>query len=230
MDIDVLKLEDSETNASIRVRHTRRGTKGVWVSIVLKPHRLRHVNRFRHIFEKKLSSQGLIFLLRERKIKNKTRKQNFHGIVPEFCGEFCLCVFSPIRNEKKKHINKFLAPTQSRDNPANLFMFMCVFFPWSSFFFGRRFPCLDGAFRKSSEKTLSKPISVRISPAPPEKRWPPPSSWDFFSFVPGPKQETTLPECPPSNDEDAKANPNPTLTLKRPLAPHPRGAPREVVS
>ena len=31
---------------------------------------------------------------------------------------------------QKKHINKFLAPTQSRDNPANLFMFMCFFFPW----------------------------------------------------------------------------------------------------
>ena len=30
---------------------------------------------------------------------------------------------------RKKHINKFLAPTQSRDNPANLLMFMCFFFP-----------------------------------------------------------------------------------------------------
>ena len=30
---------------------------------------------------------------------------------------------------RKKHINKFLAPTRSRDNPANLFMFMCFFFP-----------------------------------------------------------------------------------------------------
>ena len=30
---------------------------------------------------------------------------------------------------QKKHINNFLAPTQSRDNPANLFMFMFFSFP-----------------------------------------------------------------------------------------------------
>ena len=30
---------------------------------------------------------------------------------------------------RKKHINKFLAPAQSRDNPANVFMFMCFSFP-----------------------------------------------------------------------------------------------------
>ena len=46
-----------------------------------------------------------------------------------------MCFFSPIRNDpkkkKRKHINNFLAPTQSRDNPANLFMFMCFFFPWT---------------------------------------------------------------------------------------------------
>ena len=40
-----------------------------------------------------------------------------------------MCFFSPIRNDPKKHINNFSAPTQSRDNPANLFMFMCFFFP-----------------------------------------------------------------------------------------------------
>ena len=60
--------------------------------------------------------------------KEKTCKQNFHGIIPGFWGEFCLCVlFSPIGMTRKKHINNFLAPTQSRDNPANLFMFMCFF-------------------------------------------------------------------------------------------------------
>ena len=37
-----------------------------------------------------------------------------------------MCFFSPIRNDTKKHMNKFLPPTQSRDNPANLFM-LCVF-------------------------------------------------------------------------------------------------------
>ena len=42
--------------------------------------------------------------------------------------------FSPKGNDpkKKKHINKFLAPTQSRDNPENLFMFMCFSFPENS--------------------------------------------------------------------------------------------------
>ena len=53
-------------------------------------------------------------------------------IVPGFWGWFCLCVFLPHKEwkkkKKKKHINKILAPTQSRDNPANLFMFMCFSF------------------------------------------------------------------------------------------------------
>ena len=76
---------------------------------------------------------------RERKkhIKKKTRKQNIHGIVPGFWGEFCLCVFSPPKGmTRKKHINKILAPTQSRDNPANLFMFMCFFFSRKEVHFG----------------------------------------------------------------------------------------------
>ena len=53
----------------------------------------------------------------------------FTGLSRDFWGNFVYVFFSPIRNDpkKKKHINKFLAPTQSRDNPANLFMFMCVF-------------------------------------------------------------------------------------------------------
>ena len=34
--------------------------------------------------------------------------------------------FSPIRNDPKKHINKFLPPTQSRDNPAKNLVY--VFF------------------------------------------------------------------------------------------------------
>ena len=42
---------------------------------------------------------------------------------------------------QKKHINKFLASTQSRDTPANLFMFMCCFFPWFSNLWNfQRFP------------------------------------------------------------------------------------------
>ena len=31
----------------------------------------------------------------KKHIKIKTRKQNFHGIVPGLWGEFCLCVFPP---------------------------------------------------------------------------------------------------------------------------------------
>ena len=40
-----------------------------------------------------------------------------------------MCFFSPIGDGPKKHINKLLAPTQSQDNPANLFMFMCFSVP-----------------------------------------------------------------------------------------------------
>ena len=39
--------------------------------------------------------------------------------------------FSLIKNDPKKtHINIFLGPTQTRDNSANLFMFMRLFFCW----------------------------------------------------------------------------------------------------
>ena len=44
-----------------------------------------------------------------------------------------MCFFlSPIRNDpknKRKNINKILAPTQSRDNPANVLIFMWFSFP-----------------------------------------------------------------------------------------------------
>ena len=40
-----------------------------------------------------------------------------------------MCIFSPIRNDLTKHINKILSPAQSQDNSANLFMFMCFSFP-----------------------------------------------------------------------------------------------------
>ena len=51
------------------------------------------------------------------------------GLSRDFGGHFVYVFFYPIRNDpkRKKHINKILAPTQSRDNPANLF-YVCVFF------------------------------------------------------------------------------------------------------
>ena len=71
----------------------------------------------------------LFFWGTKKHIKKKTRKQDFHGIVPGFWGD-SVYVFSPPKEmTRKKHINKFLAPTQSRDNPANLFMFVCFLFP-----------------------------------------------------------------------------------------------------
>ena len=40
-------------------------------------------------------ADGPVNLGGEKTHKEKTRKQNFHGIVPEFLGGFCLCVFLP---------------------------------------------------------------------------------------------------------------------------------------
>ena len=65
-------------------------------------------------------------------IKKKTRKQNFHGIVPGFFffggGDFVYVLFLPVRNDPRKTHKQYFA-TQSRDNPAHLFMFMCCLFP-----------------------------------------------------------------------------------------------------
>ena len=44
------------------------------------------------------------------------------GLSRDLEGGFCL-LFS--KNDPKKHINKILAPTQSRDNPGHMFMFVC---------------------------------------------------------------------------------------------------------
>ena len=44
-----------------------------------------------------LTNGSVLLIIGERKkhIKKKTRKLNFHGIVPGVLGEFCLCVFLP---------------------------------------------------------------------------------------------------------------------------------------
>ena len=55
----------------------------------------------------------------EKNIKKKHVNINFTGLSWDFGGDFVL------------------APTQSRDNPANLFMFISFFFPWN---FLRSFP------------------------------------------------------------------------------------------
>ena len=83
------------------------------------------------LLEKKAANRcGCASLGAKRKhVKTKTHKhKNFTGLSQDFWGGILFYVFfSPIRNDPKKHINKILPPTQSRDNPANLFMFMCVF-------------------------------------------------------------------------------------------------------
>ena len=74
----------------------------------------------------------------KKPINKKTHKQNFHGTVPglsrplpEISWEFCLCV-SLFPGEKGKHINN-LTPTQFRDNPAKLLMFIGFFSPLRRF-------------------------------------------------------------------------------------------------
>ena len=49
---------------------------------------------------------------------------------------------------KKTHINKIPAPTQSRDNPANLFMFMCFFL--SLMFVDFQVPSWVSCFKENS--------------------------------------------------------------------------------
>ena len=73
----------------------------------------------------------LLILGSERKPpkKNKYINQKLTEFLPGFSGDFCLCVFLHHEDWPKKHRNKFSPPTRSRDNPPNLFMFMCFSFP-----------------------------------------------------------------------------------------------------
>ena len=61
------------------------------------------------------------------KTKN-TYKQSFHGIVAGFPGNFVYVFFSPKGHHPRRRMNKILTPTQSRDNPRALFMFLRFFF------------------------------------------------------------------------------------------------------
>ena len=67
----------------------------------------------------------------EPKNQQTTKHIKNRRIIPGFWGGFVLCVFSPIRNDSKQHININLPPAQSRDNPAKVFMRTCFLFPWS---------------------------------------------------------------------------------------------------
>ena len=66
----------------------------------------------------------------KKHIKTKTRKQNFHGIVPGFWGGIIfMCFFSPILNDpEKKHINIFWHPP-SPGTILQICLCLCVFFP-----------------------------------------------------------------------------------------------------
>ena len=71
-----------------------------------------------------LLGRPLLFTSKKH-IKKKHLNTTFTGLSRNFVGGFRLCVFfSP----PKKNINNLLAPTQSRENPANLFLFMCFSF------------------------------------------------------------------------------------------------------
>ena len=66
---------------------------------------------------------------RKKYIKKKHVNRMFTGLSRDLGGGGCRFVyvfFSPIRNGPKKHINKFLPPAQSRDNPSNFCVY--VFF------------------------------------------------------------------------------------------------------
>ena len=54
---------------------------------------------------------------------------------------------------RKKYIKKIWAPTQSRDNPANLFMFMCFSFPEEQVFGETHVPLHGGCARNDYESS-----------------------------------------------------------------------------
>ena len=91
-------------------------------------------------------SQAGFGVFRERKkhIKNETRKQNFHGIVPGFWGEFCLCVFLPHKEWAEKNTSTNFRHPPSPGTIPQICLCLCVFsFPeyywYQSFRQGRPF-------------------------------------------------------------------------------------------
>ena len=70
------------------------------------------------------------FIGSEKKhIKKKTQKQKFHGIVPEFSGDFVYVLFLPHKEWPQKTHEQLFGTHSPGTNPANLFMFICFSFP-----------------------------------------------------------------------------------------------------
>ena len=59
--------------------------------------------------------------------KEKRVNKIFTGLSRDFGGYFLYVFFSPIGNDPKKTHKQNFGTHQSRDNPVNLFMFMCFF-------------------------------------------------------------------------------------------------------
>ena len=63
----------------------------------------------------------------EKTHQEKTRKQNVHGIVPAFWGDFVYVFFSPIRNGPKKTHEQIFA-THPVQGQSRTFVYVDVFF------------------------------------------------------------------------------------------------------
>ena len=76
---------------------------------------------------------GLFERAKKTHREKKTRKQNFHGIVLGFWGEFCLCVYSPPQGmtppkKKEKKTHKQLFGTHPVPGQSRKFVYVYVFF------------------------------------------------------------------------------------------------------
>ena len=87
-----------------------------------------------------------LFSLVKKHIKKNHVNKNFTGLSRDFGGNSVYVFFLPHKEwpEKHTHTNKFLAPTQSRGNPAICLCLCVFFFPW--FFLKCRFGCLSAGF------------------------------------------------------------------------------------
>ena len=111
-----------------------------------------------------IKSFSRYFRERKKHIKKKTRKHNFHGIVPGFWGEFCLCVFfSPIRNDPKKKTHKQIFGTHPVPGQSRKFVYVDVFFlslilAWASQLIGG-----DGITISGRGKCTPRPSKVPLA-------------------------------------------------------------------